>query len=91
MAIDNKTIETNKEAKFFVLIVKRDGVEKFIDKKWYTKGHINCTVIISKAKRFSSKELASKFYEILDNRYSDMSFIAVVPLKIEYSIPVKAL
>ncbi|MGH4125622.1 MAG: hypothetical protein ACREV6_22145 [Clostridium sp.] len=87
MAIDNKTIETKKQAKFFLLVVKRDGVKKYIDKKYYSLKHIDCTVIITKAKRFSTEIAALNFYkEVLDNTDSDVEFVAIVPLKIEYSI-----
>jgi len=87
MAVDNRTLETKKEAKFFIIIVKRDGVKKFIDKNYFSCKHINCTVIITKAKRFNSRQVAMDFYN--DMAYIEdpaLCLIDIVPLKIEYSI-----
>lgn len=88
MAINNKTIETNKEAGFFVIIVKRDGVNKYIDKNWYaSRGQINCTVVITKAKRFSSERVAIEFYNGIEGfNVNNTTFVKVVPLRIQYSI-----
>lgn len=57
--MDNKELRKNSENHFYVVIVKRDGVEKYVSRK-----HPNLfayTVKLNEAKRFLSKDKANEY------------------------------
>ncbi|MDD4779162.1 MAG: hypothetical protein PHT02_00970 [Tissierellia bacterium] len=76
MAIDNKTIETEKKSSFNVILVKRDGVNKFVSKEFYSC--FPCTVLLNKAKRFYSEKSMQEFIDEQLNIRNDIKFIKTV-------------
>ena len=76
MAINNKTIETEKNTSFHVILVKRDGVKKFVSKSFTSC--FPCTVLLDKAKRFKSKTEAQTFIDVSLVNRNDMEVIEPV-------------
>jgi hypothetical protein len=76
MAIDNKTIETEKQSSFYVILVERDGANKFVSKEFYSC--FPCTVLLNKAKRFYSDKSMQEFINEQLCTRNDMKFIKIV-------------
>jgi hypothetical protein len=89
MAINNATMEVYKIEESIVLVVERNGIKKFISKNWFSKKHINCTVLIDKAKRFNSEGEALKFYDEIKDIDRELSLVNPIKLKIQYSIDIE--
>ncbi|HBF77165.1 MULTISPECIES: hypothetical protein [Clostridium] len=82
MAKDNKTIETEKTSIFYIILVKRDGVKKFISKDYLSC--FPCTVLLNKAKRFYTEQKAQNF---IDNKLTSCNDIEVIkPIKVESTL-----
>jgi hypothetical protein len=79
MAINNKSIETTKTTSFYVILVKRGGIEKFISKNYLSC--FPCTVLLNKAKRFTSEKQAYKFID--DVLFSHDNIKVIKPIKVE--------
>lgn len=86
MAINNKILELNANKEFYVPVVQRNGVNKYIDKNYYSCKSVNCTIKINKAKRFISGEAALKFYNDMKSIDKSLKLVAIATLKINYFI-----
>ena len=88
MAINNNTIETTKTTESFVIVVKRGNVKKFIARNWCnsSKGHIDCTVLINKSKKFSSEDEALIFYNDIKDLDRELSLVCCTKLTLKYDI-----
>lgn len=60
---NNKTLRTRHESHQYVITVMRDGVRKYISREW--SKHLNCTVLLNRAKRFQSEKQAMKHAKLL--------------------------
>lgn len=60
---DNKTLRTRHESRQFVITIMRDGIRKYVSRDW--SKHLNCTVLLNRAKRFQSEKQAFKHAEFL--------------------------
>ena len=60
---DNKTLRTTHTSHQFVIVVPRDGVRKYIDRSF--SKHMNCTVLLNRARRFQSEKQALSYAEYL--------------------------
>lgn len=56
---DNKTLRTSHESHQYVIAVMRDGVRKYISRRWSKR--LDCTVLLNKAKRFQREEQAMNY------------------------------
>lgn len=57
--MDNKELRKNSENHFYVVITKRDGVQKYVSRKY--PNLFSYTVKLNEAKRFSSKDKADEY------------------------------
>lgn len=60
---NNKTLRTTHISHQFVIVVTRNGVRKYIDRSF--SKHMNCTVLLNRAKRFQSEKQALGFAKAL--------------------------
>lgn len=63
---DNRTLITEHTNYFFVIVVKRDSVEKYISKNYYHKND-NYTIKLNRAMKFNNYDYAENFSEEIDN------------------------
>lgn len=81
---DNKTLRTSHESMQYVIIVKRDGVNKYLCRDYMKKYAFQYTVCLNKAKRFQSETQAEKAIEWLSNE----DITRVVPVLVELKVGV---
>lgn len=86
MAVNNKTLEINGKSLQYVLIVKKDGVNKYIAKNFYSCRMVNCTVLIKKAKRFISRESALNLFNDMKLIDESLKLVKVATIELEYKI-----
>lgn len=86
MAINNKTIETAVTHEVYALVVKRDGVQKFLGKNWGTGQHADCTVKLDNARRFYSREAALQCFEEEDVAKRGAELIGVATIQIHKTL-----
>jgi len=59
--MDNRELRKNSERYFYVIIVKRDGVYKYVSRKY--PNLFQYTVKLNESMRFSSEDAAQRFIE----------------------------
>lgn len=73
---DNKTLEVKYKQKFYVIIVNRFGITKYISKEATFNHGFLYTVKLHKARKFRNEEMARRFIsKFLENNehYTDIS------------------
>ena len=80
---DNKTLRIRHESHQYVITVMRDGVRKYISREW--SKHLNCTVLLNRAKRFQSENQAMKHAKFLgiDDRCQIMPVTVEIRLEVD--------
>lgn len=77
--LDNKTLRINHFSEQYVILSKRDDVDKYVSRDYLKKHAFQYTVCLNRAKRFQSEKQAYKAIELLEIEENSK----VVPVMIE--------
>lgn len=80
-------IQYENQTECFVIIVRRGNQLKYIERNFFDKKHINCTIKINKALRFNTEKYANEFWDKWNNYDSDLEFIEIRQMKVRYELP----